>query len=257
MRATRPTALLFVGGWLGLSEAFAAQTEPETNEPTDESSTIEEREAQLPNPFQLKPPRRILGIAELGLGWLTLPSARICNAQHCAKTDTTPLIELWNLVQFDGAFALGGGITLGLFPTTGLPIDSPSDIERSHSRSYLTIEGLARYYPIQGDGFEFWLGAGLGLIVLSDAFVSQEGQSGDSYIGKPGVTLRSEGLSVFGATGLSFALDQYWHLGASTRLGAWQLPLEPARSPFGDAASMAGTTFFVYGGLSLALRAEL
>lgn len=209
------------------------------------------------NPFDLPPPERVMGMAELSLGWLVLPAASVCGDQGCTQGDSSPLIEVWNLVRVDRRFALGGGVTLGLFPTTVTPIDDSSGINRQHTRGYLTIEGIGRYYPFAHGSFEGWIGPGLGLVVMSDSFASADGLSGDSYVGSPGVTLRSEGLSVFGAGGVAWLLGKHFQLGASARVGAWQLPDVPARSPLGDVASINGTTVFFSAGLSAALRAEL
>ena len=63
------------------------------------------------------------------------------------------------------------GLLLGLIPTTDAPRRDPEGIQRDHSRRYLTLEGMLRYYPYVGEKFELWLGVTGGLVVLSDRFV--------------------------------------------------------------------------------------
>ncbi len=49
----------------------------------------------------LDSPKKVTGQFEVGFGWLTLPGAKVCGTTSCSKGDTTPLIEIWNLVHFD------------------------------------------------------------------------------------------------------------------------------------------------------------
>ena len=208
-------------------------------------------------PLGFRAPQKIIGIAEVGLGWLTFPSATLCGSNGCSDGDTSPLVEIWNLVRFDWGIAVGAGLSLGLIPTTSTDAISTPAVERNHRRSYLGVEGVVRYYPITSDDFEFWLGPGLGLVVVSDSFVPAEGSQEVSLVGTPGITLRSEGLSLFGGLGGQYVLGENWAIGAGARAGVWQLPNEPSRSPMGDEASLRGTNFFFSAGLTVALRAEL
>jgi hypothetical protein len=112
------------------------------------------------------------------------------------------------LVRLDIGFAFGAGITLGLIPTTDAPRDDPPGITRSHRRGYMTIETLARYYAWQTHNVEGWIGAGGGLVVVSDTFVSDEDRDQTAFVGTPGVTLRTEGLSLLAGAGVSIVLSE-------------------------------------------------
>src|SRR5690606_1598589 len=75
---------------------------------------------------RFEPPDRVTGIAQLGIGCLTLPRALVCGeGGACRRGDTTPYVDLWNLVRLDFGLAFGAGITLGLIPTTDAPRDNP------------------------------------------------------------------------------------------------------------------------------------
>jgi hypothetical protein len=50
------------------------------------------------------------------------------------------------------------------------PLVALADLERNHSRKYLTLEGMLRYYPYVAEKSEFWVGLTGGLVVLSDRF---------------------------------------------------------------------------------------
>jgi hypothetical protein len=188
-----------------------------------------------------------------------LPRAVVCGDPNteCERGDTTPTVEVWNLVRLPIGFAFGAGLTLGLIPTADVAPNNPPGVERTHRRGYMTIEGIARYYPFQGETVEGWVGLGPGLVVVSDNFSSRAGLSENAYVGNPGVTLFTEGLSVLAALGVSVSLTEHWYVGGGLRGGVWRVPDTPARSPLGDEASITGTNGVVYGGLSIAFRTKL
>ncbi len=223
-----------------------------------ERESAKRKDRGVPPPI-VEAPKRFAGIAEVGLGWLLLPRAVVCGDPNteCERGDTTPTIEIWNLVRLPIGFAFGAGLTLGLIPTADVPPDNPPGVDRTHRRGYMTIEGIARYYPFQGETLEGWVGLGPGLVVVSDNFSSRAGLSENAYVGNPGVTLFTEGLSVMAAVGLSISLTEHWYLGAGLRGGVWRVPDTPAVSPLGDEASITGTNGVIYGGLSIAFRTKL
>src|SRR5687767_6950883 len=63
---------------------------------------------------------RPTGIAEVGVGWLTLPGADVCIERRtgCSKGDTSLALDLWQLYRQSRRFAGGAGIMLALIPTT-------------------------------------------------------------------------------------------------------------------------------------------
>lgn len=201
---------------------------------------------------------RSMGIAELGLGWLVLPGAKVCSAQNnCKSGDSSPMIEVWPLVRPTPRFAVGAGISLGLVPTTDAPRQDPPGVQRSHSRGYLTVESIGRYYPIIGPHFEAWTGLTAGFVVVSDTFQSKNGLTDKALVGPRGVTIRTEGYTIGLAAGGTYRMSRRWSVGATLRYGAWLLPGKPATDPLGDQASLVGRNNMFSLSLDVAYRTLL
>ena len=186
---------------------------------------------------------RLIGIVELGLGWLVLPTAQVCVERAiagCTEGDSSLALSAWQLFRPARRFAIGAGIGLGLTPTSDAPREDPPGTEREHSRRYLTVEASGRYYFSAGPSFEFWAGVTSGLVVVSDRFESLRERATRDFIGPRGVTIRTEGFTVGAATGIAYSLSEDWWLGGALRYGSWFLPEEPERDPFGDEASLTG-----------------
>lgn len=217
-------------------------------------------EAGQPHPGGHLARERLSGMAEFGLGWLLLPGANVCvepSVAGCSQGDSSLSLEAWQLFRVRRSFAAGAGMVLGLTPTTDAPREDPPGVSRDHARRYFTIEATARYYPITTDTLEGWAGLTGGLVVVSDRFESTEGQSQYELIGPRGVTIRTEGFTVGLAVGAAYLLGSHWSLGASLRYGSWFLPETPAKSPFGDEASLRGQNNVLSAGLSVAYRVPL
>jgi hypothetical protein len=199
---------------------------------------------------------RPTGIAEAGFGWLTLPGASVCSSGGCKASDTSFELDAWQLYRRNLRLAFGAGLLLGLIPTTDAPQSDPPGIERNHTRKYLTLEGMLRYYPYVGESSEFYVGLTGGLVVLSDRF-----QVVDAYdkplIGPAGVTIRTEGGTLGLALGGAYQLSRNWSVGGSLRFGNWFLPHEPARDPFEDRASVSGRNSVFSLGFNVAYRIAL
>jgi hypothetical protein len=203
---------------------------------------------------------RPTGIAEAGVGWLTLPGAEVCidRKTGCSEGDTSLALELWQLYRQSRRFALGAGILLALIPTTDAPQEDPEGVERDHSRRYFTVEGMLRYYPYVGETVEWWLGATGGLVVVSDRFIVVEERTDDrALLGPRGVTVRTEGGTIGLAGGPVLALAPHWSLGLTLRYGHWFLPNQPASDPLGSEASLTGRNTVFSAGVSVAFRTEL
>ncbi|HKY37467.1 MAG TPA: hypothetical protein VJN18_16105 [Polyangiaceae bacterium] len=200
---------------------------------------------------------RPTGMAEAGFGWLTLPGADVCSPAGCKAGDTSFELDAWQLYRQNPRLAFGAGLLLGLIPTTDAPRHDPAGIERDHSRRYLTLEGILRYYPYVGEKFELWLGLTGGLVVLSDRFVVVDDHDDKPLIGPPGVTIRTEGGTLGVAIGGAYQLSQHWSVGASLRVGYWFLPSTPATDPLRDKASVAGRNFVSSLGFNVAYRIPL
>jgi hypothetical protein len=199
------------------------------------------------------------GIAEAGVGWLTLPGADVCIERRtgCSKGDTSLALDLWQLYRQSSRFALGAGILLALIPTTDAPKQDPEGVERDHTRRYFTVEGMLRYYPYVGDTVEWWVGATGGLVVVSDRFVVADAEDDRALLGPRGVTVRTEGGTIGLAGGPVLALAPHWSLGLNLRYAHWFLPNEPARDPLGSEASLTGSNAVFSIGVSIAFRTAL
>lgn len=252
--ALSPPRGRLAGLLLGASYALAR---PAAAEEVAHAAPPVSPESQLLNPFGFERPSRTSGIAELGLAWLTLPGAEVCEVRTCSRGDTSPLVELWTLVRFDDRFAIGAGVTLGLIPTTDVTPNPDREILRDHARSYMTIEALARYYPKAFVFADLWLGAGGGLVLLSDTFDTVGNLDVYAPIGTPGVTLRTEGLSAFGGLGLSQKFAEHLHVGVGGRAGIFHFPEVPTTSPLGDRASITGSNGYFTLGVNVGLEADL
>jgi hypothetical protein len=200
---------------------------------------------------------RPTGMAEAGFGWLTLPGADVCSQTGCTSGDTSFELDAWQLYRQNLRLAFGAGLLLGLIPTTDAPRRDPEGIERDHSRRYLTLEGMLRYYPYVGEKFELWLGLTGGLVVLSDRFVVVDDQADKPLIGPPGVTIRTEGGTLGLAVGGAYELSQHWSIGGSLRAGYWFLPTTPATDALQDSASVSGRNFVSSLGFNVAYRIPL
>jgi hypothetical protein len=199
---------------------------------------------------------RPTGMAEAGFGWISLPDAEVCSQSGCKAGDTSFELDGWQLYRQNLRLAFGAGLLLGLVPTTDAPHRDPEGIERDHSRKYLTLEGMLRYYPYVGERFEFWGGITGGLVVVSDRF-----QVVDVYdkplIGPAGVTIRTEGGTLGLALGGAYELASHWSVGASLRFGNWFLPSQAATDPLTDQASLKGRNSVFSLGFNVAYRIPL
>jgi hypothetical protein len=203
---------------------------------------------------------RPMGIAELGVGWLTLPGASVCaersSGQGCKSGDTSFELDVWQIYRNSRRFAFGAGAMLGLIPTTDAPRHDPDEIVRDHSRSYLTIEGTIRHYPYVGEGVELWWGVAGGLAVVSDQFTVDK-NSDLALVGLRGSVIRTEGATLGLLGGATFYLAERWSLGTTFRYGNWFLPKVAATDPFLDEASLTGRNTIFSLGISIAYRIPL
>jgi hypothetical protein len=255
VRLSRSGALLS-GALVYVVAAHASAATPTHPDPAPETPTNPETEPRVISGFHALD--RPTGIAEAGFGWLTLPGANVCSSQaRCKAGDTSFELDAWQLYRQNVHLAFGAGLLLGLIPTTDAPSrEEEVGIDRNHSRKYLTLEGMLRYYPYVAEISEFWVGVTGGLVVLSDRF-----QVVDAYdkplIGPSGVTIRTEGGTLGVAFGGAYQLSRHWSLGGSFRYGNWFLPSTPATDPLKDSASVSGRNSVFSLGFNVAYRIPL
>jgi hypothetical protein len=201
-----------------------------------------------------------MGMAEVGVGVLTLPGAEVCieRSAGCEKGDTSFEIEAWPLYRPTVRWALGAGLMLGLIPTQDAPKKDPEGVDREHSRSYFTAEAIGRRYLYVGVNTEFWVGLTGGLVVVSDRFSVPDPTLADrALVGPRGVTIRTEGGAIGLAVGGALALTENWSLATTLRYGNWFLPEKAAKDPFGTEASLTGRSSYFTFALSLSYRSIL
>jgi hypothetical protein len=199
-------------------------------------------------------------MAELGLGWLTLPGAQVCTKRSeasCEEGDSSPDIEVWQLYRANPRAAIGAGITLGLVPTNDAFGNDQQGIAREHSRSYFAIEGMGRYYPWTGRTTEAWLGLTGGLVVVSDSYSSAEPSSGRALVGQSGSVIRTEGYTIGVGAGGDYLFADNWSVGLQARYGIWFLPQRAETNVFGDEASLTGRNSMFAFVLTFAYRIAL
>lgn len=184
---------------------------------------------------------RPVGMAEANVGVLTLPDAEVCaqRSAGCSNGDLSFALEGWEIYRANLRLAFGAGFMLGLIPIAH-PRQDPEAIEREHTRSYLTVEGVFRYYPYVGETLEAWVGPVGGLVVLNDRFQVANVEEERALLGTRGVTIRTEGGSIGAGIGFAYRLAEHWALIGSFRFTQWFLPSEPATDPLGSEASLTG-----------------
>lgn len=199
------------------------------------------------------------GMAEFGIGLLTLPTAEVCverTAAGCSRGDRSLMLSAAPIFR-RGAFAAGAGVMVGLTPTTDAPRNDPPGLKRDHSRTYFTVEATGRYYLELSETLDGWVGITSGLIVVNDTFTTETGQSDVALVGPPGVTILTEGYSIGAAGGLSFPLSDNWLIGGNLRLSNWFLPRQPATDPLGDEASLSGSVLTIDLALTVSFRSRI
>jgi hypothetical protein len=198
------------------------------------------------------------GMAEMGVGLLTLPGAEVCIAQKlgCSKGDTSLALSGWPLFR-RGRFAAGAGVTMGLTSSTDPPNNDTPDIPRDHTRRYFSVEVTGRYYAPFTERFEGWVGITTGLGVVNDSFQSQKGISEQAIVGPRSLTLLTEGYTIGVAAGLAYAIAENWRFGGGMRVSSWFLPTTPVKDPLGDEASLKGRVTTVELGVTLGYRSRL
>jgi hypothetical protein len=181
----------------------------------------------------------------------------VCSSGNCKKGDTSFELDAWELFRANRRFAFGAGFLLGLIPTTDAPQSDPMGVDRDHTRSYLTLEGMIRHYPYIGESVELWWGITGGIAVVNDRFKVNGMNQELALVGGNGSTIRTEGASIGAAGGAVFWLANHWSMGTVFRYGNWFLPKTAAKDPLLDEASLSGRSTMFSLGLSLAYRISL
>jgi hypothetical protein len=231
---------------------------PPTAETSTRTSAVATTTSDDEAPLVRDESRVTHGMAEMGVGLLTLPGAEVCIARKlgCSKGDTSLTLSGWPLFR-RGNFAAGAGVTVGLTSSTDSPPNDTPDIPRDHTRRYFSVEITGRYYVPITERVEGWVGVTTGLGVVNDSFQSQKGITEVAVAGPRSVTLLTEGYTIGVGVGVVYAVATNWRFGGGMRLSSWFLPNTPAHDPLGDEASLKGRVTTVEIGLTLAYRTRL
>jgi hypothetical protein len=150
-------------------------------------------------------------------------------------------------------FAVGAGFTYaGGLKTTEAA--GAALLEREHSRSYLVLDGVFRYYPPPLGSFEWWVGGSIGAVVINDTWTTladREPYSDVDLIGSQAMSLATEGFSAGLEVGGMWKFHDIWWVGTTLRYSNWLLPPEREMTPLGDLASLAGRVDVIEAGLQI------
>lgn len=202
---------------------------------------------------------RAHAMVEIGVGGLSLPYKKFClpTEIQCANSDYTLLGSLRYALRWSPRFAAGAGVSLGFRPLSdNADINSPEGtIKRIHSRNYLLLSGIWRYYFLQKSGFETWAGVTGGLIVVSDRYELED--KGTAIINPRNTTLASQGPMIGIGGGIEWSLNTSWAAGGWTHQMIWFLPKEPVCGATHDCTTVSGASYSLELGLSLTYRTRL
>jgi hypothetical protein len=193
-------------------------------------------------------------VAEAEAGILVLPTAPISAANRGGSTplgtvgngDATMMVGVHVLYRATREWAIGAGATFAPLPTSD-PNVGTGGLSRSHSRSYLTLGGEGRYFPLQTRWLQGWVGANVGGVIVGDRFTTNGGVAVPSLIGDPTVTVSAEGFSLGGEAGLDYIITDRLVVGLAFRADWWLLPTQKLFSsssscdPIGDCPTLTGS----------------
>jgi hypothetical protein len=199
-------------------------------------------------------------MAELSAGFLALPAAQVCltSLTNCSRGEFSLALGIHNLYRYR-AFGFGAGIEWA----TTVRSDSArgaAALERDHSRKYFLVEGLVRYYFVQRAALEWWGGATLGGVVVSDSWsvlADRSPYAETALVGPRAATVGTEGLTAGIAGGFEWSFARNWSWGMKLRYANWFLPEQRKLSPTLDVASLSGRVDMFDFGVAIAYRIAL
>lgn len=199
-------------------------------------------------------------MAELSAGFLALPAAQVCltSLTNCSRGEFSLALGIHNVYRYR-SFGFGAGIEWA----TTVRSDSArgaDELERDHSRRYFLVEGQVRYYFVQRTATEWWAGATLGGVVVSDSWsvlADREPYADTQLVGPRAATVGTEGLTAGIAGGFEWTFAKNWSWGMKLRYSSWFLPEERKLSPTVDVASLSGRVDMFDFGVAIAYRIAL
>jgi len=227
--------------------------------------------ARADEPSQVNVVARPHTIAEAEVGAIILPTAPISASTHggsvpfllIGKGDATVMTGLHLLFRGGPLWAIGAGALFAPHPTadTGYGIGGATSLPRTHSRSYLYIGGEGRLFPIQTRYFEAWAGLTAGGIIIADRYDNNGATPVPTILGKPEVTVSSEGYALGAQLGGDWIATEHFVLGLTLRADLWFLPSAQQQqtlcSSFGDCPTLSGVVEAFEIGITLGYRLAL
>ncbi len=210
-------------------------------------------------------------VAEVEGGIIALPTAPISQANRGGSTllgpvgngDATVQTGLHLLYRADREWAIGAGATLAPRPTSDPNYLGSSTISRTHSRSYLSLGGEARYFPFRSRWLEGWMGMTAGAIIIADRFTTNDAPTVPSLLGTNTVTVSTEGFALGGQAGVDYLITDSLVVGLVVRADWWLLPTEKVFSQenscdtIGDCPTLTGSVAAFELGVSVGYRIPL
>jgi hypothetical protein len=205
-------------------------------------------------------------VAELEAGIIALPNAPISARTGGGDTplvgkighgDATLQTGIHVLYRWNRSYEIGATAIFAPRPTSDAQYGGLTSLPRSHSRSYLFLGGEGRYVPLHYRYFEAWVGVSGGAVIIADRFTTEGGEQVPTIVGRPDVTIRTEGFALGGQLGGSYYLSENWIAGASLRGYDWVLPQGRLCSSIGDCATLGGSVLVFELGLTIGYRLPL
>ena len=199
-------------------------------------------------------------LAEVDLGLLALPAAKVCvvSSTDCEDGEGSLAVGIHNHYRF-GAFAIGAGINWATTLRSDAARGAP-ELERQHSRSYFLVEGQFRYYALRAAEWEGWVGATLGGVVVNDSWsvlADRDPYADTDFVGPRASTLGTEGLSAGIGIGAEWSFRPSWSVGTTLRYANWFFPQDPKPLPLNDPASLSGRVDMIALSITLGYRIAL
>ncbi|HEX7602501.1 MAG TPA: hypothetical protein VF316_12885 [Polyangiaceae bacterium] len=223
------------------------------------------RADEAPSNASLRFAERRHTVALLELGIIALPGAPISASQTGGDTpfgrlgsgDATIQTGIHVLFRAWPDWVFGAGFLFGPKPTSDSEYGGLTNLQRTHSRSYVSFGGEFRYVPLHTRFFEAWVGGGLGVIIIADRFGTQAGDPMPGFFGDHTVTLRTEGLSTGIQAGVDWIISDHFVAGFTFRANHWFLPTNSTCSPIGDCTTLVGSANSLEFGLTVGYRIPL
>ena len=208
-------------------------------------------------------------VAVLEGGILTLPTAPISAGNRGGATplgavgngDATMFLGALILYRATPIWGFGAAVDFAPRPTSDPNYGGASGLTRTHSRSYLTLAGEVRYFPVHTQWFEPWVGLSAGAVIIADRFTTDAGYDVPPFLGTKSVTESTQGFAGGLKVGADYLVTDRLVIGLALGASEWFLPSAIAEQascdPIGDCPTLQGNVAMFEFGLTLGYRIPL